>query len=283
MKAKNNILSLGLGAAVLFWAGAASADNITVFDTLDPKGIGKGYEDNEVEINCEQGQKWDLEAFLFDLNTKKLAIQGGFDFKNGVSDWRPLTYYSGDIFIDVDGNFKWPNQLAGSGTGGYATELNSKFGWDYAIAFERKTGYGNEGGPLTGNYTVYQLSGATDVLVYFGANYESNPFRYLSGGSVPVTSAPTSGSVSQWEDNPAGASGGTHYVLGNIDLSFLQSDPNYEVGKEIYFHYTYGCGNDVIMGKTYGWSIADGGFTVALLGFSLSALGFASRRLGRTR
>ncbi len=282
MKAKNT-LRLGLAAAVLFWAGAASADNITVWDTL-PKGGPQGPEDEEVEPGCVLGQKWDLEAFLFDPNTHKLAIQGGYNFKDGVYDsgWN-LTYYSGDIFIDVDRNFKWPKDLADSGTGGYATKSNSEFGWDYAIAFERETGYGNEGGPLTGNYKVYQLSGATDVLVYFGANYESNPFRYLSGGSVPVTSAPTSGSVSQWEDNPAGASGGTHYVLGNIDLSFLQSDPNYEVGKEIYFHYTYGCGNDVIMGKTYGWSIADGGFTVALLGFSLSALGFASRRLGRTR
>lgn len=273
----NRLLALGILACCVGALPAAAAYmNITIGDTLPNNGTGTGIggEDNEVETGNVLGQEWDLEAFLFDATSKRLQVQGGYNMVNGQwgTGWNQ-TFYSGDVFIDVNGDAKWGSTInfdASNNNNGYVSVANSLYAWDYAIVFER-VGSATGGGVLTGNYSVYQLSGASDVEVFFDANNQANPFRYLSGGTMVEG---VGGTVAQSLDNPAGASGignnNTHYLLGDIDLGFLAG-----AGSGDYtFHYTQGCGNDLLMGKTTAWSVPDGGFTLALLGLSLSALSF---------
>lgn len=270
------ILACGVGALP---AAAAAYSNITIPDTVanasGSGALGTGGEDNEVETGNVLGQEWDLEAFMFDANSKKLQIQGGYNMVSGQygTGWNQY-FYSGDVFIDVNGDAVWGNAIGtdySADANAYFTVGNGNFKWDYAIVFERAAGSGAGGGVLTGNYSVYQLNGATDLEVFFDANNKSNPFRYSSGGALVQGAG---GSVLQTQANPALSQGigvnTTHYLLGDIDLNFLAG-----AGTGDYtFHYTQGCGNDLLMGKTTAWSVPDGGLTLALLGFSLSTLGF---------
>jgi hypothetical protein len=258
--------------AVISFAAKAYANDITISDTV---GSGSGWygaqENNEVEPNCVTSQIWDMEKFLFNPTTKKLQMQGGFDMVNGVNAGSPYGYfYSGDIFIDVNGDARWgantPTGLNPSGNG-YQTVGNANYKWDYVIAFGR-TGGGAGGGVLDGTYRVYNITGSSvDVLAYFDQNDKSNPMRYSSGGSL-VTSG---GGLTQTSFLDGE---GTHYVLGNMDLSFLAGTGT----GNFTFHFTEGCGNDLLMGRTTAFSIPDGGLTAGLLGLSLSVIGLCGRR-----
>lgn len=281
-----------VGASVVVVSGMAAYSNYTIWDTLPdnvplggPNGVG--WENQEVETGCVWGQKWDLEAFLYDQNTGKLKVQGGFDMWNGVQ-YGSVRYYSGDIFIDIDGDAVWGNSInfdLSPNDNNYYTVANSAYKWDYAIVFGRVDPGGGvplEGGVLNGEYKIYQLSTATDLEVFFDQNNKANPFRVYAG----ATQTGISGTVSQVLDNPAGYEpADIHYVLGEINLKPLReylirhgvvTQPDWTL------HFTEGCGNDLLMGSVPGPYVPDGGVTLVLLGISLSALGFASRRSVRT-
>lgn len=266
MKTKITILAV----ATMGFSLSATAVNITIPDTVvSGTGWYGPQEDNETEPGTVTGQVWDMEAFLYNPATRELQMQGGFNMVQGYG-----TYYSGDIFIDVNGDAKWgikaPSDTSGNG---YATRSNDDYLWDYAIVFGRESA--QEGGDkLTGSYSVYQLTGSTLFEVYYSQNWESNPFRYASGG-VKVEGA--DGNITQLDDvNPAQALGyggnDTHYLLSGIDLSFLLGQVT---ASEATLHFTVGCGNDLLMGST---SVPDGGMTVMLLGLSLGGMSLIARR-----
>lgn len=259
-------------------AGAVSVE-ITAYDNMSsaffgaPSSHGTFSEVNEVEHNCIATSAWDLRSFMFDPTTKQLQIKGGYNMWSGNEG-----LFSGDIFIDVNGDRKYGNQTGNGVTpvppdmtgNGYDTRDNSSFLWDYAVVFNRAPGSGQNGGTLTGGYTVYSLSGATDLEVYYQQNNGSNPFRVASG-ALGLTPAVT-GTVVQ-------TGGVSDYTLSGLDMSWLAGRAN----GDITFHFTMACGNDLLVGKTTSYQVPDAGLTLALLGGSLSALAFVSRRVRKNQ
>ncbi|MBW1796618.1 MAG: PEP-CTERM sorting domain-containing protein [Deltaproteobacteria bacterium] len=254
-------LVLVAGNAIALDLGA----NITIWD-----GMGSDAEDNEVEPGCVQAQKWDLEAFF--LNDTTLTMVGGFNFKEGEDDpWRwedkkkniRLHYDSGDIFIDVNGDAEYGSGNTGEGGGNEVVQYI--FGYDYVLDLDFTD--------LT--YTVYELIKETStVKVYFGQNDESNPWAYNDGGS-PLG---FDGDIDFYE-NKAGLDSldgislwnvqGTHYAAA-VDLSFLSP------GTEFTAHFTYGCGNDNLMGS--GATPIPEPATMLLLGTGLIGLACLGRK-----
>lgn len=171
-------------------------------------------EDNEVEVGCIVGQKWDLENVYLDNN--ELSIVGGFNFKNGYDG---IT--GGDVFIDSDGNL-------GNG-------------YEYVVDMDY----------VNNSYNVYKINGTTKyVPVSVNINIpESNPFKVVNGQQGQYV---TSGSLSfttltGGEATTLGLQGdkygnNTHYEVSGVDLSFLGSEANFSL------HYTMSCGNDMIKG-----------------------------------
>jgi hypothetical protein len=244
------ILLLGLWAASVYALDLGT--NITIWDKISS---GSGWygiqEDNEVEPGCLTNQVWDLEGFF--LNGTTLTMVGGFDFVNGQSDGNS-TWQSGDIFIDVTGDAKYgpPN----TGTGGGNFIVKNTFGYDYALQLNFTN--------LT--YTVFQLTPESTVkTVWFNANDESNPWRYVSGG----TQIGGTGTILYWsgrsDSDVGGLLGGSHYALA-VDVSFLSGVP-------FTSHFTYECGNDNLMGAAAVPEPA----TMFLLGSGLIGIGIFAR------
>jgi hypothetical protein len=216
----------------------ALAYNITI-----PDGIGQSssqgdwysgsHEDQEVEPGNETGQKWDLEGFFLDGSI--LTIVGGFNFKTGASG-NGMTFSSGDIFIDVDGDATY-GQSYSQAHDGYLPVSNSLFGYDYVyhLAFNKsKNEY---------TYTLYALDEDSILRTpYYTENSESGPYQYLSGGDKKTTGKFT---VTELEDDDpllSSLQGDTHYAL-SIDLADFLLDEEFTV------HYTIGCGNDSLIGS----------------------------------
>jgi hypothetical protein len=240
----SNVLALDLGT------------NITIPDLgtkTHPQGWWGAQEDQEVEPDCEAGQKWDLEGMF--MNGTILSLVGGYDFVNGQTG-NGLLFAPGDIFIDINGDAKYGPVNSNTG-GGYAN-VNNAFGYDYVLDLDMANGL----------YNVVKLDSASTVKVYYSQNAESNPWKYNAGGSV-VASGLGFDYVTGYTDNQVGFLGGLHNVL-SVDLSFLAG----VAMNEIIFHYTYGCGNDNLMGK--GSMPVPEPATMALLG--LSTLGLAAFR-----
>lgn len=113
--------------------------------------------------------------------------------------------------------------------------------------------------------------------VYYGSNFESNPFRYVSGGNfigsgnisyVPgVTDSATAASFGLT------LTGGSHNAF-TVDLGILPFDTDFIA------HFTIGCGNDSIMGK--GTTPVPEPGTMMLLGTGLIGLAsFGRKKLRR--
>jgi len=268
-------LIASISGVALLWAMSASATDITINDGVFNNNNWYGnYENDEVEPGCYTGQKWDMEAFL--LDDMDLQVKGGVDMVKGVySIENNRRYYSGDIFIDVNNNAKWgpnaPKDITGDG---YDQISNTELGWDYAIVFNRETADVGGSKLVDNTYSVYQLASTfTYIEVYYDENFEANPFRYIAGGS-PV--ANVTDTKYEWTDGPL------EYLMKGIDLSFLAGVG--DAGEDdITFHYTYGCGNDLLIGKTKAFApVPDGGLTLVLLGMGLGALGVTSRRMRKS-
>jgi hypothetical protein len=93
-------------------------------------------------------------------------------------------------------------------------------------------------------YDVYSLSGSSIVVtVKYNQNDESNPWKYSSGGT------PLSGYqdkeifyTSSLSDSLAANLGGGYHNVVEVDIGFLLPD-------SFLAHYTYGCGNDNLIGS----------------------------------
>jgi hypothetical protein len=234
------------------------AGNITIYDKYGPgdpggntQGIGAVKEDNEVENGANTGQKWDLEAFFYNSNTKALSMVGGYDFQNGIKFPNPTTgtiVKSGDIFIDTNGVVKYGNQV----TSKAMAQNNLLLGYEFAIKLNT---LGNvlATDPKYMTYDVYAIQNQTlkffDHPNQIGYAYYSGPFQY-----TPLTNQTPlfSGKLTQTAyadpylglmDWTAGLTD-THFELSGINLTQLTA-----LGTSPFFHFSFSCGNDAMDGK----------------------------------
>jgi hypothetical protein len=223
------VMLLGLGSASVY--ALPLGTDITIYDRVVSGSPGNWYnrsnvpgEDQEVEPNCVTGQIWDLEGFF--LKGTTLTMVGGYDFQNGVTQnsttWRP-----GHVFFDVTGDVKYGPDVSGStgSEGSNPDMINNIFGYDYIVDL--------------GTGKIYSINGLTLLKVYYNQNDESNPWRYLSGGTEIGTVALTYYSGLS-DSDVGGLQGSNHFALA-FDISFLSGQP-------FTSHFTYECGNDNLMG-----------------------------------
>jgi hypothetical protein len=231
------ILFLAVGMLAV---NTVSAGNITIFDTLGTEGspgINIGHEDQETEPNTLTPQKWDLEAFL--RNGTTISMVGGYDFQYGATN-ETKTYMGGDLFI---ANKTAAAPLFGSTAGAFTG--SNKYGYNYVVT----TDFDNN------KYYVYAIG--TGTAVYSTTDIAgSNPWKASTTGLTPVGSGDlvykSSLTDASLTDANTGFVGGTRYELDYLGLGAwltgYTSDPNYYA----WFHYTYECGNDLLMGQAFG-------------------------------
>jgi hypothetical protein len=255
-------LIITLSIAVLFaaFAGVHTSfalnlgDNITISD-LNSSNDNDWYgdrEDQETEPGTTSDQAWDLEGMF--LDGTKLSLVGGYDFMNGNGN-----IYTGDIFIDVDGDIKYGTDVDGV-QGVENEEISNVFGYDYVIDISAI----DDG--LNFTYNIYAIDEqATLLSPYYDINYESGAFRYDSGGELIGSGDLTY--QTGLSDDETGFLGGSHNAL-SVDLDFLA------IGTEFTAHYTMGCGNDDLMGagKTTTPTATPEPGTLLLLGGGLFAI-----------
>ncbi|PID57783.1 hypothetical protein CSB45_06040 [candidate division KSB3 bacterium] len=231
---KSLLTTLSLATLLITTAGlhhSVALDLGTDITIADLNSRGEGWygdrEDQETEPGTITNQSWDLEGMF--LRGSQLSLVGGYDFRQGEHK-----IYTGDIFIDVDGDIVYGQDITTLRGNGYQA-LSNSFGYDYVIDLTL------DGNTLSSSYDVYQLDASATLLSpYYRLNDESGAFRYVAGGELIG-----SGDVfyqSGLSDAELGFLGGRHNVL-SVDLSFLNP------GTAFTAHYTMGCGNDDLMGS----------------------------------
>lgn len=233
---KKLVLVLALAVGFLMW-GSASAVNITI---SDEDGSGSGWygcpqEDQEVEPGCITGQNWDLEGFFLTPDCQGvLSIVAGYNLQTGVSGQNAAP---GDLFIDFTGDAQY-------GTGAHAgasytpgSTVTDTFGYDIVLDL-------NWVGDVC-TYDIIDLTGASVQVAGEAINQSSNPWRYVSGGTILGSGV----AVYQTFANDAAALAAGFDVVGGWHnaLSFPDLIP---VPSGLTFHYTQQCGNDNLIGST---------------------------------
>jgi len=231
---------LAVGLAMVLVMGSAYAANITI---PDESSSGTGWygpqEDQEVEVGNLTGQCWDLEAFY--LTGTTMTMVGGYNFVEGAQGC--LGSRPGDIFIDINGNAQY-------GAGAHAPQnyypnqtVNDTFGYDFVVDMDF----------INMTYQVYDIRNAGSSLAILqtvsgSSNDESNPWRYVSGGTQVGNAGQIgySGGLSNSAAQQQGynVTGGTHYAA-SIDLGWLIP---FLTNGSFTSHYTMECGNDNLMG-----------------------------------
>jgi hypothetical protein len=237
------------------WALNLGTD-ITIYDNYSS---GTGWygpqEDQETEPGTVQGSAWDLEG-MYLSNGDDLTLVGQYDFQNGVN-YNNQNIASGDIFIDVNGDAVYGGPANGTGVGNNVMTSNL-MGYEYVLDLDFNT--------MT--YDVYAL-GAGSKLYKVSDIDEGNPWRYAQGGTAvqgyqDVAFSYYTGLTSAQVGGLVGAS---HNAVV-VDLSFLPDATVFTA------HYTYGCGNDNLMGRA---RVPDAASTVIMLGLALTAIGMIRR------
>lgn len=249
------------------WADFQLGTQFTIWDEMGTNpGPNATGEDQEVEPNCVWDQRYDLEGFFFvtdsELQGGVLQMVGGYDFVDGYGGYAP-----GDLFIDVNGNARFgngvnapPDMSPGTANGNFTVAYT--YGYEFVVR-------------LAEDYSVqaWALDAAdSTVEVYFDQNNGSNPWRYASGGTeIPIDtgswtfwSGLSNSQVGGFSGDITTSNGTTpmHYAA-EVDLGFLYdymdargTTYRIQVGDDWYLptgftaHYTYGCGNDNLMGTT---------------------------------
>ncbi|MFH1217828.1 MAG: PEP-CTERM sorting domain-containing protein [Pseudomonadota bacterium] len=258
--------SLALFSALLLTAGNAAAtsygDNITIYDgTQDAAhtGTGQGREDNETEPGMVNTQAWDLEGFFLKSNT--LSMIGGYNFKDGYGG-----FTSGDVFISTTGSYG--NTDPNFSDTKNNVKVKNTFGYEYAIDLDF----------TSSTYNVYALNANSwTITAYYPENENdspgSNPWRYASGGDL-ISQGNSFSFVSGLTNGQTSFTGGTHYAVTGLDLSFLGANTNFVA------HFTMGCGNDNLMGSGTTAPVPEPA-TMMLFGTGLAGLAGAYRRKRR--
>jgi len=239
------VMALELGPNITIWDGSYNASSTNSWYSSEK-------EDQEVEPGCVGNQSWDLEGFF--LNGSTLTMVGGYDFANGTQ-----TYPSGDIFLDIDGDYS--AGTAPSGSNG-VQEVSNTYGYDYALDLDFSHN----------QYTVYSLDSNSRLkTVFYVQNQGSTPWEYLSGATATSEAYAFdyfTGSTGL-SDNETSFNGGTHNAVA-ISLGFL--DP----GTDFTAHFTMKCGNDNLMGQ--GAAPVPEPQTLLLMGIGLLGLAFVGRK-----
>jgi len=239
MKKLTFSISCLIAATLLFASYALALEmgtNITISDKVSSTSSTwyTDHEDQEVEPGNQTGQQWDLEAFM--LDGYALSAVSGFNLQNSLDG-----FSAGDIFIDINGDAQYGPANTGSNPRDdrNSTLVGKTFGYEYVLKMNYSA--------LT--YSVFALTpDDTTLSVFYSLNDESNPFRYVSGGTQVQGWSNKQFSYQSgnnaWVGN--GLTGGTHYVA-TFDLSFLNGVN--VTDNTILTHLTLGCGNDNLMGK----------------------------------
>lgn len=234
---KTKILVMMMAVMFIIAGNAFALDlgaNITIFDGVNPMGIGQGGEDQEIEPGTIMPEVFDLEGMFFDAGV--ISMVGEWDFVNPVWSNTSQTFIdSGDLFIDTDGDVVYgtPADNTGHGLGAFTTQ---HFGYDYVVDLDF----------VTKNYVLYEIVDNTLLsAVLYDETEVANPWAYASGGVEKG-----SGSFEYYTgltDAEVGfASASGLHNLVKIDLSNL-AEMNDQICDT--FHFTQECGNDNLMGR----------------------------------
>jgi hypothetical protein len=200
-----------------------------------------GTPDNQVSAGCVTGNVWDLESTL--LDGSKLSIVSSFDLLKGQPSGA-LTFTSGDIFIDINGDAKNYNNTAAGDYSLDGTFANSFVNYDYALKLNI----------AAGTYKAFSLNSESILanVYYDDHNSQGNPFQYISGGMQIGGTEKTFSLVyeTNLDDNEAlkytswAAEPSTKHNSVIVDLA----DFGLTNGQKFTSHFTIGCGNDVAVG-----------------------------------
>jgi hypothetical protein len=244
-----------------------------------------GGEDQETETppNTIRGQVWDLEAFL--RTGINLSMVGGYNFKSGVSGFSAAP---GDVFIDNITTLHPNAPLYGSTAPGEAVPPNPKlniYNYNYAIS------YAIDPTGTSGSYTLYQIDGTTLIQYVNTVKPQADPWKLGAGGlQTPIYTG-----TLLWSPNlsdadlgnvyasstPAGDPGynsSLHYMLTFLGIGDYLPGWKDNPAFDAYFHYTFQCGNDFMMGEGKGISVPLAPSALLLGSGLLGLVGLAWRR-----